>query len=77
MLLIFSEQKWLEEKKQVLLVASDHVERLQTEKETLSEHRWLWGVKGSKGVESYRSVEKENIEKLMKANILKIQLEKI
>ncbi|XP_072319122.1 centromere protein K [Eucyclogobius newberryi] len=32
------EQKWLEEKKQLLDAASDHVERLQFEKKQLSEH---------------------------------------
>ncbi|XP_034044279.1 LOW QUALITY PROTEIN: centromere protein K-like [Thalassophryne amazonica] len=31
------EQKWLEEKKQVMVAASDHVERLQAEREKLSE----------------------------------------
>ncbi|XP_035516268.1 centromere protein K [Morone saxatilis] len=31
------EQKWLEEKKQALMAANDHVERLQKEKEKLSE----------------------------------------
>ncbi|XP_026215935.1 centromere protein K [Anabas testudineus] len=39
------EQKWLEEKKQVLLAASDHVERLQAEKETLSEYSVLQDTK--------------------------------
>lgn len=34
-----SEQTWLEEKKQVLLAASNHAERLKTEKENLSAHR--------------------------------------
>uniref|UniRef100_A0A3B4BET3 Uncharacterized protein n=1 Tax=Periophthalmus magnuspinnatus TaxID=409849 RepID=A0A3B4BET3_9GOBI len=32
------EQKWLEEKKQMLEAATDHVERLQMEREKLSEH---------------------------------------
>ncbi|XP_069561119.1 centromere protein K [Brachyistius frenatus] len=32
-----TEQKWLQEKKQVLLAAADHVQRLQTEKGKLSE----------------------------------------
>ncbi|KAM7009017.1 centromere protein K [Tautogolabrus adspersus] len=32
------ELKWLEEKKQALMAAKDHVERLQSEKEKLSEH---------------------------------------
>lgn len=36
-----SEQKWLDEKQQVLTAASDHVERLKIEKEKLSEHRWV------------------------------------
>lgn len=38
----FSEQTWLEEKQKVLMAASDHVERLQLEKEKLSEHTWVW-----------------------------------
>ncbi|KAM4603811.1 centromere protein K [Polymixia lowei] len=32
------EQKWLEEKQKVLIAATDHVERLKMERETLSEH---------------------------------------
>ncbi|KAK2919320.1 centromere protein K [Channa argus] len=39
------EQKWLEEKKQVLLAACDHVERLQMEKNVLSEHSILQDTK--------------------------------
>ncbi|XP_018520320.1 centromere protein K [Lates calcarifer] len=39
------EQKWLEEKKQVLIAANDHVERLQREKEKLSEHTVLQNTK--------------------------------
>lgn len=38
MLMFFSEQKWLEEKKQVLVAVNDHVKRLEIEKEKLSEH---------------------------------------
>lgn len=40
-LCFFSEQKWLEEKKQALMAANDHVERLQMEKENLSELGWV------------------------------------
>ncbi|KAG7485512.1 centromere protein K [Solea senegalensis] len=39
------EQKWLEEKKQVLRAASEHAERLKMEKETLSEHSVLQDTK--------------------------------
>ncbi|XP_041789847.1 centromere protein K [Chelmon rostratus] len=39
------EQKWLEEKKQALMAASDHVERLKVEKEKLSEHSVLQDTK--------------------------------
>lgn len=39
------EQKWLEEKKQVLIAANDHVERLQTEKGKLSEQSILQDTK--------------------------------
>lgn len=39
MLLIFSERKWLEEKKQVLAAASNHVVRLRKEKEEFSGYR--------------------------------------
>ncbi|XP_023122610.1 centromere protein K [Amphiprion ocellaris] len=39
------EQKWLEEKKDVLIAASDHVERLQMEKEKLSEYSVLQDTK--------------------------------
>lgn len=39
LLLFYSELKWLEEKKQALMAANKHVERLQMEKEKLSEHR--------------------------------------
>ncbi|XP_029299307.1 centromere protein K [Cottoperca gobio] len=39
------EQKWLEEKKQALLAAKDHVERLQMEKGKLSEHSVLQDTK--------------------------------
>ncbi|XP_040892473.1 centromere protein K [Toxotes jaculatrix] len=39
------EEKWLEEKKQVLTAASDHVEQLQMEKEKLSEHSVLQDTK--------------------------------
>lgn len=40
--MFFSEQKWLEEKKQALIAAKDHVDRLHMEKKKLSEHRWVW-----------------------------------
>lgn len=39
------EQKWLEEKKQVLIAANDHVERLQREKGTFSERSILQDTK--------------------------------
>lgn len=39
------ELKWLEEKKQVLLAASDHIERLRVEKENYSEHNILLDTK--------------------------------
>ncbi|KAL6110477.1 cenpk [Pungitius sinensis] len=39
------EQKWLEEKKQALDAANDHVKRLQTEKGKLSEHSILQDTK--------------------------------
>ncbi|XP_068585074.1 centromere protein K-like [Cebidichthys violaceus] len=39
------EQKWLEEKKQALIAANDHVERLQTEKGKLSEQSILQDTK--------------------------------
>uniref|UniRef100_A0A087XFL0 Centromere protein K n=3 Tax=Poecilia TaxID=8080 RepID=A0A087XFL0_POEFO len=39
------EQKWLEEKKQVLLAANDHIERLRVEKEKYSEHNILLETK--------------------------------
>ncbi|KAM4749974.1 centromere protein K isoform 2-T2 [Anableps anableps] len=39
------EQKWLEEKKQVLLAANDHIERLRVEKEKYSEHNILLDTK--------------------------------
>lgn len=39
------EHKWLEEKKNVLIAASDHVERIQMEKEKLSEHSVLLDTK--------------------------------
>ncbi|XP_043970167.1 centromere protein K isoform X2 [Gambusia affinis] len=39
------EQKWLEEKKQVLLAANDHIERLRVEKEKYSEHNALLDTK--------------------------------
>ncbi|XP_029365649.1 centromere protein K [Echeneis naucrates] len=39
------EEKWLEEKKQVHIAASDHVERLHMEKEKLSEHSVLQDTK--------------------------------
>ncbi|XP_026159827.1 centromere protein K [Mastacembelus armatus] len=39
------ERKWLEEKTQVLLAVSDHIERLQKEKEKLSEHSLLQDMK--------------------------------
>ncbi|XP_015239841.1 centromere protein K [Cyprinodon tularosa] len=39
------EQKWLEEKKQVLLAASDHIERLRLEREKLSEHNIILDTK--------------------------------
>ncbi|XP_074485114.1 centromere protein K [Sebastes fasciatus] len=39
------EQKWLEEKKQALIAAKDHVERLQTEKGKLSEQSVLQDTK--------------------------------
>ncbi|XP_076585196.1 centromere protein K [Chaetodon auriga] len=39
------EQKWLEEKTQALMAASDHVERLKMEKEKLSEHSVLQDTK--------------------------------
>uniref|UniRef100_A0A1A8NED6 Centromere protein K n=2 Tax=Nothobranchius TaxID=28779 RepID=A0A1A8NED6_9TELE len=53
------EQKWLEEKKQVLLVAKNHIERLKREQESLSEHSILLEIK-----EKIRKV-KEYHEKLM------------
>ncbi|KAM6939548.1 centromere protein K [Xenentodon cancila] len=40
------EQRWLEEKKQVLKATSDHVEQLQREKATLSERNLLHDIKG-------------------------------
>ena len=39
--MFYSEQKWLEEKKQVLKATSDHVEQVRQEKEKLSEHKWV------------------------------------
>ncbi|XP_054461020.1 centromere protein K [Anoplopoma fimbria] len=39
------EQKWLEEKKQALMAANDHVERLKMEKAKLSEHSILQDTK--------------------------------
>ncbi|KAK2815767.1 hypothetical protein Q5P01_026234 [Channa striata] len=39
------EQKWLEEKQQVLLAACDHVKRLEMEKKILSEHSILQDTK--------------------------------
>lgn len=36
-----SEEKWLDEMQQMLMAASDHVERLKIEKEKLSEHKWV------------------------------------
>lgn len=49
-LLPYREQKWLEEKKQVLLAASDHIERLRLEREKLSEHKWVqWPCHGKLG----------------------------
>nr|XP_020451832.1 centromere protein K isoform X2 [Monopterus albus] len=39
------EQKWLEEKKQVLIAVNDHTERLHMEKEQLSEHSLLRDIK--------------------------------
>ncbi|CAK6962848.1 centromere protein K [Scomber scombrus] len=39
------EQKWLEEKKQALVAASDHVKRLQIEKEQISEQSILQDTK--------------------------------
>ncbi|XP_044047363.1 centromere protein K [Siniperca chuatsi] len=39
------EQKWLEEKKQALIAAKDHVDRLRMEKEKLSEHSVLLDTK--------------------------------
>ncbi|XP_071393264.1 centromere protein K [Centroberyx affinis] len=39
------EQKWLEERKQVLTAATDHVERLKMEREKLSEHSVLQDTK--------------------------------
>ncbi|XP_070781093.1 centromere protein K [Enoplosus armatus] len=39
------EQKWLEEKKQALMAANDHVDRLRMEKEKLSEHSVLLDTK--------------------------------
>ncbi|XP_054599949.2 centromere protein K isoform X2 [Nothobranchius furzeri] len=53
------EQKWLEEKKQVLLVAKNHIERLTREQESLSGHSILLEIK-----EKIRKV-KEYHEKLM------------
>ncbi|XP_024861838.1 centromere protein K isoform X2 [Kryptolebias marmoratus] len=39
------EQKWLEEKKQVLKAAENHIERIKMEKEKLSEHNILLDTK--------------------------------
>lgn len=38
----FSEQKWLEEKTQALMAATEHVERLNTENEKISDLGWVW-----------------------------------
>lgn len=38
-MVFFSEEKWLEDKTQVLSAAINHVERLKMEKEKLSEQR--------------------------------------
>ncbi|XP_061588589.1 centromere protein K isoform X2 [Cololabis saira] len=40
------EQRWLEEKKQVLKATNDHVKQLQQEKTTLSERNVLHDIKG-------------------------------
>ncbi|KAM6972320.1 centromere protein K [Aplochiton taeniatus] len=42
---LICEQKWLEEKKEVLIAARDHVDRLQDEKERLSEQSVLLDMK--------------------------------
>lgn len=42
---LICEQKWLEEKKEVLIAASDHVDRLKEQKERLSEQSVLLDIK--------------------------------
>lgn len=53
-LALYREQKWLEEKKQVLLAANDHIERLRVEKEKYSEHKWVWRQCGTKWKETFK-----------------------